>query len=90
MSRDKNGRSFFTEKARLAGVAARKRNAVLRKKGLLPPTKQHRKAETIPLDHPIFAAAPQAKQKKKQAPTNATVIVRLLDIVRELLLQGVR
>jgi hypothetical protein len=67
----------ISPQARAAGLKVRRRNAKLRKQGLLPPTKQRRKAESIPLDHPLFDSPPPKGGKPKE---------KRIDVVRELLL----
>lgn len=79
----------FSEKARLAGVAARKRNAKLRREGKLPPTKSKYAGSTsIPLDSPIFDVPEKRPYKKggklKVSGDNRELVLRLLTLIERL------
>ena len=76
----------FSPQARKASMEARLRNAALRKEGLLPPTKHHR-AETVPLDSPIFDK-PAPKPKVKAQPggkSDRDFAIRLIKLALTLL-----
>lgn len=76
----------FTEKARLAGMKARKRNALLRKKGLLPPIKRRNQAAatSIPLDAiPMPEKRKYTKAVKKAGASD--VGLRVLALLERLL-----
>lgn len=81
----------FSEAARLAGIKARKRNNLLRKKGLLPPIKSRRsksEGESIPLDSPVFSKplkGDATKRVVRKLSGNTELLALFLRIVEKLL-----
>ncbi len=91
------GQHGFSEKARLAGVRARKRNNRLRKLGKLPPIKRGKHlggGESIDLNSPIFDKPEKRKYKVKGALANGSwlkakggneaIVLRLLALIERL------